>query len=83
MDTFELAICHHLFGLRRAMVRVAAVMALGRVSHPDDSGFAKPPAFHIDHARRHLEALAAGDNGEDHLAQAAARLMMAIESRDR
>jgi hypothetical protein len=38
---------------------------------------------HLQHARKHLDLLASGFAGEDHLAHAACRLLMALELRER
>jgi DNA excision repair protein ERCC-4 len=57
-------------------------LARGREKHPDGDGFREPASFHIDRARMHLEALAAGDTTEPHLANAAARLLIALEQLD-
>jgi hypothetical protein len=69
--------------INRALTVMAAVLGLGRLKYPDNSGFRQPASFHIGRARQHLEALADGDgNGEDHLAHAAARLLMAVQARE-
>jgi hypothetical protein len=43
----------------------------------------KPAQKHLQHARKHLDLLARGSGGEDHLAHAACRLLMALELRER
>jgi len=58
-------------------------MDRGRLTHPSDDWQARPVAEHLAHARAHLEALAAGDNNEDHLAHAVCRLLMALELQER
>jgi|SRR6516162_3658282 hypothetical protein len=70
-----------LLPLHRALVAVAATLAAGRDTHPDDAGFRLSPEFHVERARRHLELLAAGDSSEPHLAHAATRLLMAIAAK--
>lgn len=67
--------------LPRALDEVATVLRRSRQTHPNDDGFDKPAGFHIERARRHLELLATHDRGEDHLARAACRLLMALEAR--
>jgi len=37
----------------------------------------------LQHARKHLDLLASGSEGEDHLGHAACRLLMALEIRER
>jgi hypothetical protein len=68
--------------VRRALTVVAAVLACGRLKYPDNSGFRQPAGFHFNRARAHLEALAAGDQSEDHLVHATARLLMALQARE-
>jgi len=84
MNDFERALSFSLYRLQRALCAVARVMERGRRNHPDDDGFNQTPAFHIERARKHLEALDAldaGDRDEDHLEHAAARLLMAVEAK--
>jgi hypothetical protein len=47
-------------------------------SHPDGEGFKQPAAFHVERARQHIDALASGEDSEQHLAHAATRLLMAL-----
>jgi hypothetical protein len=70
-----------LLPLHNALGVVAATLAEGRCTHPDDDGFRCSREFHLVRARRHLELLAADDDGESHLAHAATRLLMAIEAK--
>jgi hypothetical protein len=70
-----------LLPLRNALEVVAAILADGRRTHPDGDGFRCSREFHLMRARRHLELLAAGDDGESHLAHAATWLLMAIEAK--
>jgi dATP/dGTP diphosphohydrolase len=55
----------------------------GRRSHRTGVWRLKPVQKHLQHARKHLDLLASGDGGEDHLAHAACRLLMALELRER
>ncbi len=68
-------------GLPRALAAIADVLACGREKHPDDDGFQQPASYHVDRARKHLEALERGDRSEPHLEHAAARLLMALEAK--
>ena len=43
----------------------------------------KPIQKHLQHARKHLDLLASRSAGEDHLAHADCRLLMALELRER
>jgi hypothetical protein len=70
-----------LLPLRTALEVVAAGLADERRTHPDDDGFRRSRRFHIARALRHLELLAAGDDGEAHLAHAPTRLLMALEAK--
>jgi hypothetical protein len=81
MNDFERALTFSLYRLQRSLCAVARVMERGRRKHPDDDGYSQTSAFHIERARRHLEALAASDRDEDHLEHAAARLLMAVEAK--
>ncbi len=62
----------------RALAVIEAVMREGARTHAGDWR-TLPAAFHIAHATRHLELLAAADRSEPHLAHAATRLLMALE----
>ena len=68
-----------LFALRRALAVVATTLEGGWRKHPDGDGFRQTSEFHLERARRHLELIATGDNGEPHLAHAATRLLLALE----
>ncbi len=62
-----------------ALAAVAAAMVEGEKNHGSDDWRNRPPSFHIQRARAHLDALDAGDRTEDHLAHAATRLLMVLE----
>ena len=70
-----------LLPLRNALEVVPATLAEGCCTHPDDYGFRCSREVHLVRAHRHLELLAAGDDGESHLAHAAKPLLMAIEAK--
>ncbi len=68
--------------VRLGLLDITATLDRGRVKHPTNDGFAESTMFHVKRARGHLEALAAGDrSGDDHLAHAATRLLMALTAR--
>jgi hypothetical protein len=69
--------------LDRALCILARTLAAGRRSHRTGVWRLKPVQKHLQHARKHLDLLASGDGGEDHLAHAACRLLMALELRER
>jgi hypothetical protein len=69
--------------LDRALSVLARTLATGRRTHRSGAWRLKPVAKHLRHARQHLELLATGSEGEDHLAHAACRLLMALELRER
>jgi hypothetical protein len=69
--------------LDQALSVLARTLAAGRRTHRAGAWRLKPVAKHLRHARRHLELLAIGSEGEDHLAHAACRLLMALELRER
>ena len=58
-------------------------LSAGRRSHRAGAWRSKPVQKHLRHACKHLELLASGCEGEDHLAHAACRLLMALELRER
>jgi hypothetical protein len=64
-----------------ALCEIADVLARGRETHPGDPWTGYPAQFHIDKARAHLDALAAGDTTDSHLQNAACRLLMAMSLR--
>jgi hypothetical protein len=66
-----------------ALCEVADVLARGRETHSGDDWAQHPMDEHLEHARAHLEALARGDTSDRHLANAACRLLLALEVRDR
>ncbi len=77
-ETDEPAIVTALAPLADALRFVAAVLIAGRRKYPDDSGFRKSAALHVERARVHLERWRYGDTSESHLEHAAARLLMAL-----
>jgi hypothetical protein len=69
--------------LDQALCILARTLASGRRSHRAGVWRLKPVQKHLRHARKHLDLLASGAGGEDHLAHAACRLLMALELRER
>ena len=69
--------------LDQALCVLARTLAAGRRSHRAGVWRLKPVQNHLNHARKHLDLLASGSGGEDHLAHAACRLLMALELRER
>ena len=69
--------------LDQAFRILARTLAAGRRSHRAGGWRLKPVQKHLRHARKHLDLLASGAGGEDHLAHAACRLLMALELRER
>ena len=69
--------------LDQALRILARTLASGRRSHRAGVWRLKPVQKHLRHARKHLDLLASGVGGEDHLAHAACRLLMALELRER
>lgn len=69
-----------LIPVQRALCAVADTLARGQLRHPDDDGFREPADFHVERAWDHLIALRAGDTSEPHLAHAATRLLLALET---
>jgi Domain of unknown function (DUF5664) len=66
--------------LRAALSAVAKVLARGEATHNRDDWLRRSPLFHVEHAERHLQRFRWGQHdGEDHLAHAAARILMALE----
>ncbi len=68
--------------LDQALWVLARTLAAGRSTHRAGAWRLKPIQKHLQHARKHLDLLASGSAGEDHLAHAACRLLMALELRD-
>jgi hypothetical protein len=60
---------------------VEAVMERGARTHRGEDWRTLPAGFHLARARRHLDLLAVGDVSEPHLAHAACRLLMELETR--
>jgi len=69
--------------LDQALCILARTLASGRRTHRAFAWRSKPIQRHLQHARKHLDLLASGSEGEDHLAHAACRLLMALELRER
>ncbi len=69
--------------LDQAFCILARTLAAGRRSHRAGAWRLKSVQKHLRHARKHLDLLASGVGGEDHLAHAACRLLMALELRER
>jgi Domain of unknown function (DUF5664) len=69
--------------LDQALSVVARTLGAGRRTHRAGAWRSKPVPKHLQHARKHLDLLASGSEGEDHLAHAACRLLMALELRER
>jgi len=69
--------------LNQAFRILARTLAAGRSTHRAGAWRSKPVQKHLQHSRKHLDLLAAGSGGEDHLAHAACRLLMALELRER
>ena len=69
--------------LDQALCVLARTLAAGRRTHRAGAWRLKAVQKHLQHARKHLDLLASGSAGEDHLAHAACRLLMALELRER
>ncbi|MGO9061271.1 MAG: dATP/dGTP diphosphohydrolase domain-containing protein [Candidatus Binataceae bacterium] len=69
--------------LDQAFCVLARTLAAGRRTHRAGAWRSKPVQKHLQHARKHLDLLASGPEGEDHLGHAACRLLMALEIRER
>jgi hypothetical protein len=69
--------------LDQAFCILARTLAVGRRSHRAGEWRLRPVKKHLRHAHKHLDLLASGAGGEDHLAHAACRLLMALELRER
>jgi DNA excision repair protein ERCC-4 len=79
----ERAIANELRPIFSALVEIADVLVTGRETHPGDDWAQHPVDEHLDHARAHLDALSRGDTSDNHLQNAACRLLLALEVRDR
>jgi len=66
----------------KAMEIVAEVMRHGAASHPDNDWLRRAPEYHIRGAAEHLRLLRDGDQGQNHVSHAAARLLMALTLRE-
>jgi hypothetical protein len=64
-----------------ALPVIEAVMERRARTHQGEDWRVLPTGLHLAHARRHLDLLAAGDRSEAHLAHAACRLLMEMETR--
>jgi hypothetical protein len=69
--------------LVQALYTIARTLSAGRHTHRAGSWRLKSVQKHVQHARKHLDLLATRTEGEDHLAHAACRLLMALELRER
>jgi hypothetical protein len=69
--------------LDQALSVLARTLAAGRRTHRAGAWRLKPVPKHLRHASKHLDLLATGSGGEDHLAHAACRLLMAFVLRER
>jgi hypothetical protein len=72
--------CGRDFGL--ALAAIARVLDEGARTHSGDWRD-ESASFHTGRAERHLRLLRETDTAEDHLANAACRLLMALELRER
>ncbi len=69
--------------LDQAFCILARTLASGRRTHRAGAWRSKSVQKHLHHARKQLDLLPSGTGGEDHLAHAACRLLMALELRER
>jgi len=69
--------------LDQALCTLARTLAAGRRTHRAGAWRLKSVPKHLQHARKHLDLLSTRSEGEDHLAHAACRLLMALELRER
>ena len=63
-----------------ALPALEAVMERGARTHQGEDWRTLSAVLHLARARRHLDLLAAGDVSEPHLAHAACRLLMELET---
>jgi hypothetical protein len=68
--------------LQHAIMEVERVLQAGEVKYPNEKWRTQGWREHIAHAMTHLLQLNDGILGEDHLAHAACRLLMALEKRN-
>ena len=61
---------------------IADVMKHGAASHPDNDWVEWTPEYHVARAEEHLRLLRDGDQKQNHLADAATRLLMALTLRE-
>lgn len=61
-----------------ALLRVGAILTTGAAKYGDDNWRLIPKRDHLDHALMHIVAYLRGDTTEDHLGNAACRLLFAI-----
>jgi hypothetical protein len=80
---FQQRLIDELTPVRGGLAEVADVLDRGRAKHPNGDGFRQTARFHIERAQQHLRALSINPyrTGDDHLAHAATRLLMALQSR--
>ena len=62
--------------LDQALCILARTLTAGRRTHRAGAWRLKSVPKHLQHARKHLDLLASGAEGENHLAHAACRLLM-------
>ena len=66
------------------LAKVAAVMRIGEMKGRPDDGWRKVPTMeHVNHAISHLMAYVAGRHNDHHLANAACRVLMALDMDDK
>ncbi len=61
-----------------AVLRVGAILTTGAAKYGADNWRLIPQRDHIDHALRHIVMYLSGDTSEDHLGNAACRMLFAI-----
>jgi hypothetical protein len=78
MTNIELELVNDI-NLDQAFLALARTLAARRSTHRAGAWRLKPIQKHLQHPGKHLDLLASGSAGEDHLAHAARRLLMALE----
>jgi hypothetical protein len=66
----------------KALETIATVMRDGGDTHPDNDWLRRSVEYHLGRAEAHLRLLRDGEQREDHVAQAATRLLMALTLRE-
>ena len=66
----------------KALEVVARVMREGAAAHPDNDWVRRSPDYHLGRAEEHLRLWRDGDQLQDHVSHAAARLLMALTLRE-